>query len=126
MTFSAEVVGAQGVARVRLSLERKARDIQIVTGVSTGALMSTYALLGRKDEELKQFYLGLNDDQIYTQRWPISLWANSRFDASGKPALLKKYITTEIIDVVAAHNGTRSLYIGLANLGSDRFLKVDT
>jgi hypothetical protein len=115
-----------GWGSVTSSPRPTARDnIQIVTGVSTGALMSTYAFLGRKDEELKQFYLGLNDDQIYTQRRLSLLWANSLFDASGKSALLKKYITTEVIDAVAAYNGTRSLYIGLANLDSGRFVKVD-
>ena len=103
-----------------------ARDnIQIVTGVSTGALMATYAFLGRKDEELKQFYLNLSDAQIYTQRSLSLLWASSLFDASGKQALLKKNITTEIIDEVATHRGTRTLFIGLANLDSGRFVKVD-
>lgn len=103
-----------------------ARDnIQIVTGVSTGALMSTYAFLGRRDEELKQFYLNLTDDQIYRQRGLSLLWANSLFDASGKQAFLKRNLSTEIIDAVAAYHHTRSLFVGMANLDSGRFVKID-
>ncbi len=101
-------------------------DIQVVTGVSTGALMSTYAFLGGMDDKLKQFYLGLTDDQIYAQRSTLALiWANSLFDAAGKQKLLETYITPDIVDAVAHQPANRRLYIGVTDLDSGQFIRID-
>jgi hypothetical protein len=100
-------------------------NIHLVTGVSTGALMATYAFLGDKDEELEAFYLQLKDSDIYSQRRLSLLWANSALDTWGKQAMLEKNITSEIIDAVAEQRGKRALFVGLANLDSGRFISVD-
>ncbi|MBS0220038.1 MAG: patatin-like phospholipase family protein [Proteobacteria bacterium] len=109
-------------------------DIQIVTGVSTGALMATYAFLATYDtsaaptwdEQLEQFYLGITDAQIYSKRSTLSLlWANSLFDASGKQTFLRKYLTTDVINRVARAPEGRRLYVGFANLDSGEFLRID-
>src|SRR5262249_30902175 len=104
-----------GWGNVGLSASPVARDdIQIVTGASTGALMATYAFLGKNDDKLKTFYLTLNDAQIYSQRFLSLLWANSLFDVTGKQKLLRDNITTETIDAVARQPDTRGLFIGMA------------
>ena len=100
-------------------------DIQIVTGVSTGALMSTHAFVGGMDDTLVDFYTHLSDAQVYTQRSLSLLWANSLFNASGKQKLLRDNITSELIDKVAAQPDSRALFIGLTNLDSGRFVKID-
>jgi hypothetical protein len=109
-------------------------DIQIVTGVSTGALMATYAFLATYDtsatpgwdEQLEQFYVTLTDAQIYTTRSTLALlWANSLYDASGKQKFLQKYLTTDVINRVANAPEERRLYVGFANLDSGEFLRID-
>jgi len=109
-------------------------DIQIVTGVSTGALMSTYAFLATYDtsatpswdEQLEQFYLTLTDAQIYSTRSTLALlFANSLYDASGKQKFLQKYLTTDVINRVANAPEERRLYVGFANLDSGEFLRID-
>jgi predicted acylesterase/phospholipase RssA len=102
------------------------QDVQVVTGVSTGALMATYAFLGDLDEELVKFYSNLSDEQIYTVRGKVSLIrANSLYDAAGKKALLARYITSDVIDRVARQPEERRLYIGFVNLDSGRFIRID-
>jgi len=101
-------------------------DVRIVTGVSTGSMMATYAFLGHRDAELRKLYDNLKDEMIYKKNnWIKLLWANSLYGTEGKRALLKKYLTSEIIDQVAAAPAGRFLYIGMVNLDTGEFKRVD-
>ena len=105
-------------------------DIQIVTGVSTGALMATYAFLSTYDttknwdEELVKFYLGLKNAKIYSQRYLSLIWANSLFDTAGKTTLLQN-INSELVKRVRGAPRNRGLYVGIANLDSGEFVRID-
>jgi hypothetical protein len=62
-------------------------------------------------------------------RVPYSLlelvWASSLYDAAGKRALLTQYLTSQVIDEVAAAAPGRFLYIGIVNLDTGEFRRVD-
>jgi predicted acylesterase/phospholipase RssA len=99
-------------------------DIQIVTGVSTGAILATHAFLG-EDQLIEQIYRSLSGDQIYTARNKLELiWANSLLDASNKDRLIKDNLARGLIDRVATASG-RFLYIGIVDLDSGRFLRIN-
>lgn len=101
------------------------QDIQIVTGVSTGAILATHAFLG-KDEEIEQAYLGSSGKTIYKARPKITLlWSNSLLDASGKQALIESYLTSDLIDAVAAAPEDRGLYLGVVDADSGEFQRIN-
>lgn len=100
-------------------------DIQVVTGVSTGAILATHAFLG-KDEEIERLYRSLSGTRIYRSRGLLSLiWANSVMEASGKDRLVEQYVPGTLIDEVAAAAGSASLVLGAVDLDSGRFLRID-
>jgi predicted acylesterase/phospholipase RssA len=100
-------------------------DIQIVTGVSTGAILATHLFLG-KDAEIERLYRSLSGPQIYQNRLAIELlWANSLLDTAGKDRLIERNLRSELIDAVAQSEEGRFLYIGLVDLDSGRFLRID-
>lgn len=102
------------------------RDIQVVTGVSTGAILATHAFLGR-DKEIADLYRTVEGKQIYRFR-PLleNIWSNSITNTSGKDELIEKTITSEIIDEVAAQHGAgRFLYIGILDIDSGEFARID-
>jgi predicted acylesterase/phospholipase RssA len=100
-------------------------DIRVVTGVSTGAIMATHAFLG-EDQALEQLYRGLSGSRIYQERSTLSLlWASSIFDAAGKERLIEDNLTHEVIDRVAQAPEGRALYVGVVDLDSGGFLRID-
>lgn len=110
--------GAQAVPSAR-------NDIQIVTGVSTGAILATHAFLG-KDEQIEQAYLESSGKTIYKTRPRIALlWSNSLLDATGKSELIKSYLPGALIEAVAAAADGRGLYIGIVGADSGQFKRID-
>ena len=100
-------------------------DIQVVTGVSTGAILATHAFLGL-DREIEARYRSLSGASIYKSRnWFELLRANSLLDASGKDQLIAENLTTDLIDRVASTPAGRFLYLGVVDLDSGRFLRID-
>jgi len=102
------------------------KDIQVVTGVSTGALLATHAFLD-KDKEIEDKYRALSGERIYRSRKIIEyIWANSLLDTSGKDRLISENITSEIIDKVASKvKDGRFLYIGIVNLDTGKFDRIN-
>jgi hypothetical protein len=100
--------------------------IHVVTGVSTGSIMATHAFLGNRDQELEDIYTNIDDDMIYKKRWFIEwLWANSLFDTTKKRQLLEEHITSEMINEVGQSAPERRLYIGIVNIDTGEFERVD-
>lgn len=98
--------------------------IDVVTGVSTGAILATHAFL-KKDEVIKDIYLS-SSGRIYKDRLIFEhLFSNSLYNTSGKDALIERNLTTEIIDEVKRDETDRGLYIGLVNLDTGKFVRVD-
>jgi len=100
-------------------------DIQIVTGVSTGAILATHVFLG-KDAEIERLYRRMSGPVIYQPRARLELlWSNSLLDTRGKNALIEENLGSEMIDEVARAGDGRYLYIGVVDLDSGRFLRID-
>ena len=97
-------------------------EFDVVTGVSTGALLATHAFLGtpQDDAALEQIFTTITSKDIYTDnRRLLSLLfgANAILDTSPLQALLDKYITAEVLQrVAAAHDANRRLWVGTTNL----------
>ena len=96
-------------------------EFDVVTGVSTGALLATHAFLGTPGDDavLEEIFTTINADDIYTNKRLLSLlWGrNAVFDTSPLQALLDKHITAEVLQrVAAAHDANRRLWVGTTNL----------
>lgn len=101
-------------------------DIQVVTGVSTGAIMATHAFLGQ-DKAIEDLYTHSSGPAIYKERSLVSyIWANSLFDTSGKDRLIDNNLTSQLIDEVAKEAAKgRYLYAGMVNLDSGEFVRIN-
>ena len=93
-------------------------EFVMVTGVSTGALISVFAFLGPDyDEELKAFYTNVTSKDIYEPRPLFGLFADSM--ASTKPLrkLIRRHIDKDLLEAVAAeYNKGKVLYVATTNL----------
>jgi len=98
-------------------------NFDVVTGISTGALISVFAFLGSEtDCELKQFYTTMTSDNIFTKRRTIpALLLNSFADNAPLAALIDKTVTIERLAAVAVeHKKGRRLYVGTTDLEARR------
>ncbi len=100
----------------------------VVTGVSTGGLIATFAFLGSNyDRKLVDLYTNVSRRDIYRKRIVGSaLWS----DSAASSAPLKKLIDTHLDDsifqaVAAAHNSGRRLYIGTTNIDTRKLVIWD-
>jgi hypothetical protein len=102
---------------------------QIVTGISTGALIATFAFLGEAfDELLKQFYTGVSSEDIIRRRPVLSLlFADSLYSTAPLKRLLDEQLTEARIDAVArmATEEGRQLWVGTVNLDTGAFCAWD-
>ncbi|MBA4190078.1 MAG: patatin [Planctomycetaceae bacterium] len=91
----------------------------VVTGISTGALVAVFAFLGSSvDAELKQAYTTITDDDVFRKhRIPRALLSSSLADNAPLVGLLKRYATDSLIQQVAIeHEKGRRLYVGTTDL----------
>jgi len=100
-------------------------EFDIVTGVSTGALLATHAFLGSPadDTVLEEMYTQVSKDDIYRRRGIVSLafGAHSLRDTAPLQTLIGKYITPAVLDrVAAAYDDNRRIWIGTTNLDYDQ------
>ena len=99
-------------------------DMQIVTGVSTGAVMSTYAFLGREyDSRLADEYQNTENKDIFKKRWIVAaLFSNSLNDTAPLRKKLKERLNADVLNAVSEeHRKTRRLYVGAVDLDSGEF-----
>jgi hypothetical protein len=96
----------------------------VVTGVSTGALMSAFAFLGepRDDATLRDVYTNLRDGDVmegpFTPGKP-----NSVFDTGPLRRLIARHVTPDAVRrVAAAHRAGRRLYAATVELDSGSFV----
>jgi predicted acylesterase/phospholipase RssA len=99
---------------------------KIVTGVSTGALMAPFAFLGPDhDDDLREFYTTTSSRNIFRllSIIPQLLGGESFADTGPLSALIAEHVTPELLrEVAEAHRNGRRLYIGTADLDSQRFI----
>ena len=95
----------------------------VVTGISTGALIAPFAFLGPEyDDELTEAFTTVSDKDIY-ERISIGDIISTAAFTSNEPLrkMLDKYITDDVIDQVAVEYGKgRRLLIGTTNLDAGR------
>jgi hypothetical protein len=100
-------------------------SFQIVTGISTGALMATFAFLGEDyDELLKRFYTTISEEDIIRRRSLLGiLFSNSFYSTKPLKRLLKKQLTNALIDDVAraATEEGRQFWVGTVDLDTGQF-----
>lgn len=99
-------------------------EFKLVTGISTGALIATFAFLGSEyDSTLKQAYTTVNAENIYFPRWLSFPWSDAFADTAPLARLIKGYITKDVLQAIAqAHKQGRRLYVGTTNLDADRLI----
>lgn len=98
-------------------------EFTAVTGVSTGALIAPFAFLGPAyDAPLKELYTGITTKDILTRRNVLTgLTSDAMADTKPLQALIKKYITPEVMEALAGeYRKGRRLSVGTTNLDAGR------
>lgn len=90
----------------------------VVTGVSTGALMALLAFLGPDyDSELERFYTTQSNDKIYRKRGLDGIFGDSLYDNGPLKNQIEAFVTEDILRKVAAEHALgRRLYVATTNL----------
>ena len=100
-------------------------EFSIVTGVSTGALIATFAFLGAdQDATVERLFTTVSANDIYKGRFPLAIPA-SPSAASTKPLvrLIASVMTDALIDRIGReHVRGRRLLVGTANLDAQRMV----
>lgn len=102
-------------------------EFDVVTGISTGALMATFAFLGPDYDDELHIYTRINDDSIHSKVNPVSALAGNSFTKTKRlRSLLASFIDEEILDAVAREYAQgRRLFIGTTNLDARAFTVWD-
>lgn len=100
----------------------------VVTGISTGALMATFAFLGPAyDGLLRDNFIGITRGDIARNRSVFRIpFADAVFNSRPLAERIEQVITPEIIAQVGqAHRDGRRLYIGTTNIDTRRLVIWD-
>jgi hypothetical protein len=103
-------------------------QFDIVSGVSTGALIATYAFLGPQyDHALCEFYTTTTTAEIYRERCkPAVLWSDSFVSSEPLERMIDASITPQVLcEVAYGHVNGRRLYIGTTNVDTGRLVIWD-
>jgi predicted acylesterase/phospholipase RssA len=102
-------------------------NFDVVTGISTGALIAPLAFLGPQyDDEIRKFYTTVEKKDIYRLRPVRGLFTTALADNAPLAELVDGVLTPEVIRQVAEeHRKGRRLYIGTTELESKRFVFWD-
>jgi len=94
-------------------------EFQMVTGISTGALIAPFAFLGSDfDHVLKEVYTTISTKDIVEKRPLLSLLTgDAAADTTPLQGLLEKYVNNEVIAAIGVeHRRGRGLYVGTTDL----------
>jgi hypothetical protein len=123
------VLGAYSVGLINGWTQSGTRpSFDVVTGISTGALIATYAFLGpRYDDRLRADYSEYGASSVYRTRRKVSLlWSDSAATAEPLKKRIESALTDEVLaEVAAAHAAGRRLYIGTTNLDTRKLVIWD-
>jgi hypothetical protein len=98
-------------------------EFELVTGVSTGALLAPFAFLGSSyDEQLRDVYTTVSADDIFTERgFTAVLFDDALSDTTPLFELISKYVDEKMMAAIAAeYQKGRLLLIGSTNLDAQR------
>ena len=96
----------------------KRPGFDVVTGVSTGALIAPLAFAGPAyDEELRRFYTQIHDRDIFRDRGLRGLLSNAVLSSAPLRARIAEVVTPGFLDLIAAEQKKgRRLYIASTDL----------
>jgi predicted acylesterase/phospholipase RssA len=96
----------------------------VVTGISTGALIAPYAFLGSEyDAELERLYTSMRQENVFR---PRLLWFDSLVSSEPLEKAIAAGATPEIRQKIAeAHRQGRRLYVGTTNLDTKSLIVWD-
>ncbi|MDP9138970.1 MAG: patatin-like phospholipase family protein [Pseudomonadota bacterium] len=99
----------------------------IVTGVSTGALMASLVFAGPEfDSVLQDAYTTIRDDDIYEKKSVTGVFSDSLLDDTPLKEKIESIVTEEFLDRVAGeHRAGRRLYVATTNLDSGEVVVWD-
>ena len=120
--------GAYGAGLLTGWTKRGTRpEFDVVTGISTGALMATYAFLGPEYDSALYVYTKISDRDIYSRRSLLSWLKNDAMtDTTPLRKLVAGMIDEPMLDRVAEeYLAGRRLFIGTTNLDSNTFTLWD-
>lgn len=120
--------GAFGAGVLRGWSESGTRPkFDIVTGISTGALIASLAFLGpRYDGELKKLYTKTTAANIYTTKGFSAIFSDSFLDYTPFKKQIEGIITEKLLDEIAVeHRAGRRLYVGTTNLDAGELVVWD-
>ena len=103
-------------------------DFDVITGVSTGALVATMAFLGpERDPYLKRFYTKVTDKDVYARKSDIAaLFSDSFRESKPLAKLIEAVVGAEMLKGIAAeHAKGRRLYVGTTHLDARRLVVWD-
>lgn len=102
-------------------------QFDVVTGISTGAIIAPYAFLGPKyDDQLREYYTTRETRDLFRIRPLQALFGEAIADNSRMAALVDAAFTPEFVQELAdAHRQGRRLYIGTTEMEGKRFIVWD-
>jgi predicted acylesterase/phospholipase RssA len=102
-------------------------DFQIVTGVSTGALMAPFAFLGPStDEDLRAAYTGGDAQHILEVRGAYGLFTPGLYSKAPLERLVRGYVTDAAIRAIAAQYAKgRRLMVATTDLDTEKLVVWD-
>ena len=103
-------------------------SFDVVTGISTGGLIATFAFLGPQyDERLRSTMIGVVRTDILRGRPAIHLpFADSLYNSRPLAKSIEREITPQVLaEVAAAHAAGRRLYIGTTNIDTHKLVIWD-
>jgi hypothetical protein len=118
--------GAFGAGFLKGWSEKGTRpEFDLVTGVSTGALLATQAFLGTPadDAVLEEIFTGVTQEDIYTRRFlGAAFGASSFFDTTPLRNLIERHITPQVLERVAAESAKgRRVAVAATNIDRNQF-----
>ncbi len=98
-------------------------QFDVVTGVSTGAIIAPFAFLGsRYDGWLAQFYTEYGSPDLIRYDWLSGILGGPAIaDSAPLKRLIGRFITPELLaEIAAEHRKGRRLFVGTTNLDAQR------
>ncbi len=97
-------------------------EFDVVTGISTGALMATSAFLGPEDDAFLRLYTETSNEDIYKPRGQLAVFNDAMYDSAPLRDLIAKILDRNMLAAVGReHKKGRRLYIGTTNLDANAF-----
>jgi hypothetical protein len=99
----------------------------IVTGISTGSIISTFIFLGDENiDYISKIYTSIKTSDIYYYNFFKIFGGSSITSTTPLKEMIKKYITEELLDEVAReYKAGRRLYVGTTNIDTGNLVVWD-